>query len=370
MVENTTNQYQPDVVSAPGETLQETLHALEMTQADLAERMGRPKKTINEIVQGKAAITADTALQLERVLRVPADFWMNRETRYREYLARLEDQRRLSKAVSWAKQFPVGQMVRHGWMKKESDPVSQTRELLTFFGVASPEAWEERWSTLGGVSFRRSTAVAASRFAMAAWLREGERQIRGRNCAEFDAKKFEAVLLEIRTLTASLPTDFANRLRETCARTGVAVAFVPELAKAPVWGASRWLSSVRALLQLSLRYKTDDHFWFSFFHEAGHILKHGKRALFIDSKYDDENPEEKEANHFASETLIPEKLYSPFAQRGPFSRARITAFAQAVGVAPGVVVGRLQHDGLLPRSHCNDLRRRLDWDNQATDEPQ
>ncbi|MEY2914970.1 MAG: hypothetical protein RLZZ184_4279 [Cyanobacteriota bacterium] len=93
------NRYNPDYVSPPGDTLLEVLEHRGMTQAELAERTGRPKKTINEIIKGKAAITPETALQLERVFNIPASFWNNRERHYREFLAQKEEKKRLAKQV-------------------------------------------------------------------------------------------------------------------------------------------------------------------------------------------------------------------------------------------------------------------------------
>ncbi len=82
------NAYVPDTVSPPGETILETIEALGMSQADLAERMDRTPKTVNELIVGRTILTPQTALQLEQILGVPAAFWMNREQHYRDYLAR------------------------------------------------------------------------------------------------------------------------------------------------------------------------------------------------------------------------------------------------------------------------------------------
>src|SRR5438132_2146382 len=136
------NHYNPDVVSAPGETLLETIEMLGMSQAELAERTGRPKKTINEIIKGKAPITPETALQLEKVLGVPASFWNNYERNYREYLARRDEDDRLKHQTDWLKGFPVAAMVRLGWIRRCDTKVQQLRELLCFFAIASPEQWE------------------------------------------------------------------------------------------------------------------------------------------------------------------------------------------------------------------------------------
>lgn len=75
-------------VSCPGETLQDLLDEKGMGQAELCRLIGRPLKTINEIIKGKAAITPTTALQLEKALKVPAEFWVQREAAYRLYLER------------------------------------------------------------------------------------------------------------------------------------------------------------------------------------------------------------------------------------------------------------------------------------------
>jgi len=109
-----TNQYIPDSVSPPGETLQETIEALGMSQADLAERTGHSSKMINEIIKGKAPITPKMSIELERVLDVPASFWNNRERHYRENLARREEHARLEEHVKWLDSIPVKDMVKWG----------------------------------------------------------------------------------------------------------------------------------------------------------------------------------------------------------------------------------------------------------------
>jgi addiction module HigA family antidote len=352
------NQYRPDTVSPPGETLLETLEAMGMTQAELAERTGRPQKTINEIVKGKSAITPETALQLERVLGVPAGFWNNRESAYREYLARAQEHERLVPAVSWLRQFPVAAMVRLGWIEKRQDPVERVREILGYFGVASPRQWQEVWAPQA--TFRQSPAFQADPGAVAAWLRRGEIEGQQIECTPYDRSHFHAALLEARALTEAPPEHFQPTLTALLAQAGVALVFVPELPKIRASGATQWLTPKKALLQLSLRYKTDDQLWFTFFHEAGHILLHGKRDFFIEES-GQESEEEAEADRFAADLLIPPADWRRIAGRGRYSQGEILAFAAEIGIAPGIVVGRLQHEGDLPPNYCNDLKRRLEW---------
>lgn len=361
------NQYDPDMVTPPGETLAETIEALGMSQAQLAERTGRSKKMINEIIKGKAPITARMSIELERVLGVPAGFWNNREHHYREFLARKEEQERLTKQVGWLKTVPVRAMAKLGWIKPFKDKVEQLKEMLKFFGIASPGQWRLlEQAYLGNVAFRKSTAFKSDQGALISWLRQGELKAKEIHCEPYDARQFRSALAYIRQLTAKPPEVFKPELVRLCAACGVAVAFVPELPKTRVSGATRWLTPDKALIQLSLRYKTDDHLWFSFFHEAGHILKHGKRDVFIEGSMPEKgDPKEDEANAFAAEILIPQKELTRFLGDKRLSKTAIRKFASQLGIAPGIVVGRLQHDRGLPQSHCNDLKRRFEWAEQS-----
>ncbi|WP_339377744.1 ImmA/IrrE family metallo-endopeptidase [Merismopedia glauca] len=235
---------------------------------------------------------------------------------------------------------------------------------LNFFGVASPEEWEGLW-TKELVYFRKSEAFPSSFGDLTAWLRRGEIEAADIPCATYDANKFREVLEQIRALTVEPPEVFQPKVVHLCASSGVAVVFVPQLPKTRTCGATRWLNPNKALIQLSLRYKTDDHLWFSFYHEAGHILLHGKRDVFIEEqgvRDPLEQEKEQEANEFATTMLIkPADLKRFLASGQRLSKARIEQFATVIGIAPGIVVGRLQHDGVLPNSHCNDLKQRFEW---------
>lgn len=358
MSKDTKNQFLPDYAVPPGETLLETLEAIGMSQAELSERTGRPKKTINEIIKGKAAITPETALQLERVLGVPASFWNNLERNYQESLARINEQRSLQRQITWLKKLPMNELIKKGWVKKQENEVQQLQEILNFFGVASPDQWETRW--MGAqVSYRTSKVFSNDPYAIAAWLRMGELTARDISCKPFDATKFRNSLLGIRQLTIKPPEHFQKEVVHLCAGAGVAVAFVPEIPGIRASGATWWLNPNKAVIQLSLRYKSDDQLWFSFFHEAGHILLHGKKEVFIEG--DDKNSKEDEADKFASDFLIPPKRYRQFIQTGKCSKAAIQQFAAELGIAPGIIVGRLQHDGKIQHSHWNDLKKRFEW---------
>ena len=358
------NEYVPDYLVTPGEVLEEYLEAYGMTQAELAARTGLAKKTINEIIKGKSPITPETALKLERALSRPARFWNNLERQFQEDRTRLAEIERLQSSLDWLNKVPVNAMAQLGWIPETPVKVSQLEEVLRFFGVASPQQWAAVWRE-HQVAYRQTQRFEACAESVSAWLRKGEIQARQIPCAPFDKKRFHEALETIRGLTREEPRAFQPRLVELCASSGVAVVFVPELPKSGVYGATRWLGE-KAVIQLSLRYKSNDHLWFTFFHEAGHIIKHGRKEIFIEGSGPDGDKEE-EANAFARDKLIPPAALRRFLTEWNRSNAEIETFADLIGIAPGIVVGRLQHDGLLPNSHGNKLKVFYRWLDEETE---
>jgi addiction module HigA family antidote len=355
-----TNTYEPRRVSPPGGTLQDILDERGMAQNELAERTGLTAKAINEIIKGKMAITPDTALKLERALGMPADFWLAREQHYQEWLARQRAQEEQSDAVAWLNSLPMRELVTCGFVRQCKSKVEQVGEMFRFFGVASQEAWKEVYAS-PQAAFRRSRAFECDVGATAAWLRIGELQAQSIKADAYKADRFRQVLKDAVRLTCKPFGQVAGQLRESCASAGVAVVYVPELKGCRASGVTRWLSSSKALIQLSDRHKTEDHLWFTFFHEAGHILLHRKKAVFLEAG-GSQTGEEREADRFAQEILISSSEYAKLRQRAVagLSASAVQEFAEAAGVAPGIVVGRLQHDNLLRFDRLNGLKTRLE----------
>jgi HTH-type transcriptional regulator/antitoxin HigA len=348
----------PDVAIPPGATLAETLENLGISQAELARRAGRPVQAISEIVQGKKEITPETALALERVLGIPAHVWIRLEADYRTVKARLADRERLKDEVSLAEQCPYKDMSKKGWVPVVTDSVERVQALLRFFGVASLRHIQPFTET---ATWRRSKAGTISSCALAAWLRQGELQAQQIETAPFDAAGLMELLPTLRSFTREIPEVFQHPLVKTFSQRGVALVFVPELPKTGAHGATRWIGA-KAVVQLSLRLRWADIFWFTLFHELAHILKHGRKELFIELDKNQEDEQEREADAFATKYLIPELAYKAFVSgKTVFSAVAVTAFADEIGIHPGVVVGRLQHDKKIPPSHLNSLRVRYEW---------
>lgn len=357
--ESTAKRYvfEPEYAVPPGRTLQETINVLGMGQRDLATRAGLSYKHINQIIQGVAPISHETAIRLEQVTGVPARMWNNLEVNYREQLAKLEEKKRLENDLAWLKKIPTAELIKRGKIEKQTDQVLTLKAVLGFFGVADVEAWEKIWLS-PAVAYRKSSVFLGQPEAMATWLRLGELEARAVPCAPFGKSRFRAVLNELRAITIEKPEVSVPKMKAACADAGVAVVLVPEIKNVPVNGATRWLTPEKAMLQLSLRYKTNDQFWFTFFHETGHVLFGGKKEVFVDLNHAT-GKGEMAADNFAANHLIPPHRASEF--NGLKSAQAIEAFAESIGIAPGIVVGRLQHEGIIGYNQFNGLKMRYQW---------
>jgi len=341
-------EYSPQSVSPPGETLKETLEALGISQADLARRTGLSTKHVNQIIQGVAILSAETATLLERATGTRAEIWNSLEARWRTQQQREQEDQVLQGQLSWLDNFPVRELVTRGVLTNGEKSVTNLRRLLEFFGVASPQIAEELWDTYQ-LAFRRSTAKKPNRYATALWLRLCVRAAREQDCRPYRRDALVELIPTLRTLTLREPATWFTELPALCAEVGVAVVFERSLTGAHISGVTRWLTPDKVMIALSDRFKRIDHFWFAFFHEVAHVLHHGKRLTFLDedpNKDPEQSTEEEEANQFAADVLIPPHLTSDYqmlrAHPKPFTR--IEAFAARAGIAEGIVVGRLQRD--------------------------
>lgn len=351
--------YEPDYAIPPGETLEETMEALGMTQQELAERTGLTVQTLNRIFKGEQPITYETANKLEYVTGYPASFWNNLEAQYREQLVKVQEARELEKNIAWLKTIPVRELKEREVLPDTPDKVVLFRAALRFYGVSNIESFKKVWNDPKAAA-RRSTAFESAPGPTSAWLRLGQLEARTIDCAPYDKKQFAANVSAIRGLTTRAPKEFIPEMRRLCAEAGVALTLVPEFKKAPWSGAAEWLGTKKAMILLCLRGKSEDRFWFTFFHEASHILHDGKRETFLDNDTNEyaDDPAEKRADDFAAETLIPRRNNPRIAAIR--TKTDVLKLAKDLDVSPGIVVGRFQH--LTKKwSYFNELKRRFEW---------
>jgi HTH-type transcriptional regulator / antitoxin HigA len=313
-------------------------------------------QSVNRILKGDQPITYETANKLELATDVPAHFWNNLEIQYREQLAKIQEQEQLEADLDWLKTIPVKELIKRGVIAAHKNSLLLLKDVLKFYGVSSVSAWQALWKE-PAVAARRSKCFETCLESAATWIRLGEIQAHERACNPFDGDKFKKAVSYIRGLTSAEPEHFSQEMIDRCADAGVAIAFVPELKKVPWQGATKWLSPSKAMILLNLRLKKEDIFWFSFFHEAGHVLHDGRKYLYINNGTDD-NPAEYKANEFAAETLIPRKWDKQIKRFR--SKVEIIQLAEKLDLSPGIVAGRFQH--LTGKWDLfNGLIRKFEW---------
>ena len=353
--------FTPDWVSPPGDTILDLIEEKEWTQEELSTRLGVSAKHVNQLIKGKVSLSQEIALKLERVLGSTAGFWISREALYREQLSRAAAKEKLSEWVSWLDCLPLKELMSTGMIEKcrvvEKNKPNLVEQCLRFFGVASPDEWTDHYSGMQ-VAFRRSREDQSDIAAISSWLRMGEIEAEQFSGSKYDRDKFEKALDEIRSLTTKPASEFEPRMRQLFSECGVAFVLVPAIPRAHVSGVARWLNPHRPLIQMSLYGKTNDKFWFTFFHESAHIILHAheKKSVYLDDpgKQISEDPKEIEANNWAGDFLIPKRHSRVLATLK--TKNAVREFAKNIGVHPGIVVGRLQHDGLIAVSWMNDLK--------------
>ena len=361
--------FAPDWVSPPGETILDIAEERGWTQKDLAKRLGFTDKHVSLLINGKVPLSIEAAQCLERVVGGTTEFWLTREANYQSHRARLKAAEQNAQWVPWLEELPVKDLMTSGAIPKyrliAKNKPQVVEACLRFFGVASPQEWQSHYGGMQ-VAFRRSRADQSDIGAISAWLRLGEKLAEQVETPKYDKETFVQALHEIRTLTCDDPKDVEPRMQSLLYKSGVIFVVVPAIPRTHVSGVARWLSPTRPLIQLSLYGKTNDKFWFTFFHEAAHILLHAgsrkeKSAVFLDdpNSHHSEDPKEREANEWAGNWLIPERYSDRLSQLR--SREDVIQFAREIGTHPGIVVGRLQHDGYIEHHWMTDLKESFEF---------
>ena len=310
------------------------------------------------LMEGRKRISPGIAQRLSDLIGRSTSFWLERDRRYC-----IDAERMQGEVERWIATIPVADMVKFGWIAKPQSRHSRAATCLQYFGVRTVEEWEDVWGKdgSGGAAFRTSPTYRANAGAVSAWLRLGERCAEAVPFVPWSPERLKAALPALRQLTRlHAPERFMPRLLSLCQEAGVTVC----VARAPTGcrasGATRFLPNGRVLVMLSFRYLSDDHFWFTFFHEVGHLLLHAGQD-FIEGEGTPESEMEAQANEFSANVLIPPEFHSRFrvAARSYDDAIRC---ARDIGVSPGVLVGQLQHREILPKERMNRLKRRFSWE--------
>jgi len=355
MMKTEQHEFQPDWISVPGDTISDILEDRHISPPEFAARIGCTVEQTKDLLLGRQPVTNVIAQKLEQEFGTSAAFWMSRESQYRGDLLRV--------GHKWLDELPLNDMIKFGWIKASHSFGDRIAACFNFFDVPDVTAWRERYYALTEkTAFRTSPSFESDLGAVATWLRQGEIESASINCKSWDAEMFKKALIGIRTLTRERdPNIFIPELKKRCADCGIAVVVLRTPSRCRASGATHFLLQDKALLMLSFRFLSDDHFWFTFFHEAGHLLLHNKKAIFLEGA-ETRAEEEAEANNFATHTLVPDEFRAAMLNL-PLNGREVIRFAKTVGISPGILVGQLQHYGRFTRRQLNNLKTRFAWTN-------
>jgi HTH-type transcriptional regulator/antitoxin HigA len=348
----------PMWASPPGRTIQARLDELGIDLFQLAEQTGTSVEVASGLLDGRVMITLDIARRLSRLIGASAEFWVSRDCQYRDDLIRVETDR-------WLDDLPVQAMTRFGWISSPPDWTSRAEACLSFFGVEDVAAWRNVYEPMLAASrMRISSAVPSRDVAVAAWLRKATLEAETTATGSWNASTLRDSLGKVKALTWNKdPSDFLPKLRNLLASAGVALVVLQALPGCPASGAARFISADRAMIVVSGRFLADDQFWFTLMHEIGHLLLHGPDQMILDDPYSSaqvDSSEEKEANQFAADALLPTEVRARV-QGGKLTHRGVIELALASGVSPGIVVGQLQFVNLIGHDQLNRLKRRYKW---------
>lgn len=360
------NQYTPQTVSHPGKTLSSKLEELGMGAKEFAVRTGKPEKTISEVIAGESSITPDMAVLFEDVLNIPAHFWLARQNNYNEAVSRLKREAALNKAIEWSKQFPYLEMAKLGWVTTTNVVSERVEALYKFFRVGSDDAYNDYYFNQKlKVSFRLTLANQKKPHVIAAWLRQGEIQAEKLVTGTYNKDMFLKKLVDIKAIMALHPVDFFKQLQDICLEAGVKVVYTPSLKGGSIHGSTRWLNDT-PLIQMSAKYQQNDIFWFTFFHEVGHILLHGKKYIALENvNYNEEDKEkEKEADAFAIKWVFSESEEAEVLRSRPLEEEDILMFANKFNTHPAMIIGRFHFKRLIHFSVGRQFIQKIEIINQ------
>ena len=333
----------------PGEFLRDELEEYNITQIELAERIGLHKKIINEIIAGKNSITRLTAVKLEKVFDTSAQYWVNLQGIYENDKVRLEEAKKIEKEIKAFIKIPALKEMyydivalelvkKYRWIKKNYSEIIFV--LQKFFGVDSLKYVGER--TFEPI-FRKYDRERVNRYSISAWLRISEIKAKKVSVEKFNIQGLKKVLLEMKQLSVELPEEYLPKIEKILADVGVVLVCAPYLKNTYVQGATYWINKDKVCVVIKTTKQGEDKFWFNLFHELGHIiLKHNKKEIFIDIENGEKNKQEKEADEFAQKNLI--LNYNLRVVKYSNYKKAIELISKEDKISPSIVAGRIAHE--------------------------
>lgn len=351
---------------APGEYLEEWLSEEGMSQQALADLLGCSRKQVNEIINGRAPITNDTAIRLQRVVGIPSDSWLRYEAAYRADLARIADQEHLAPHADEIDDVAVAYLRSIGaTTATRRKPGQLVADFLAYHRCGTWEAYQHLHETASkgdyALAALKESGATIDPTVLTSWLRAAEVAEpfeRGRGYT-YDPDKLRAAIPALRARAASPDPTMLQDIGTMLGNVGVVFMVVDPPKRFPLLGMTRWIDKRVPVIQQTGRWERDGFVIWTLFHELGHVLgdPRGEMHLEYSSEKKRNSAAERNANAFAMDVLFgPDGL----ARFSGLTRDRdIAAAAQELGIAPGVAVHQLHRRRMLPYQFGNQLFENL-----------
>ena len=337
------------IATPPGETIREQIVARGFTQKEFAARMDLSEKHVSKLINGEVQLTHDVSRRLEAVLGIPASFWNNLESIYREKLAKIHDENNMETDCSLACKFPYREMQNLGWIPSNSTIKNCVLSLRQFFEVTSLHLLDN--PSIMRIACRRMSVTSKADYALLAWAQQAKREARAVDAFPINITQLQNLISQFRTMTTMSPEEFCPKLKAMLLNCGIVLIFLPHIKGSFLHGAT-FYDGKKIVMGLTVRGKYADKFWFSFFHELAHIL-----CGHINNQKGTTEEDERLADTFAQNTLIPDDKFSKFIDKRSFKKRDIILFASHINIDPGIIVGRLQKEGFIHFSAHNNLKK-------------
>lgn len=349
--------YRPFINVGPGEVIRKDLSALNWTQEDLARVMGMSVKAVNEIIKNKSGITLETARLLGKAFGQSPEFWLNLDAAYRLQQVEESDQERdIEQHALILKHMPVKEMIRKGWLKPYNKVSELVRQVKDFWNAPTidfrwMEAASEPW-------YRKSQAYENfTKYYALTWYQMAKNVAHSRKAPVYRKRKLEELASKLAhhsTRTQGV-AEFLHSL-ESC---GVKFFVLKHLPKTYLDGAS-FRDGENPVVVYTCRFNHLDNFWFTLAHEIAHVILHLDRqdACFLDDmqSQSSEKPEV-EADAYAAQLIKAEEIKRFCASFSKYiSTERVQRCAEALQVGEALVVGVLQHSGIVPFKNLNRFK--------------
>lgn len=330
-------------VFPPGEYLRDELQERGWTQEEFAEIIGKSFKQVNELLSGRATLTAPMAQAIAAALGTSADVWLGLENAYR--LAQAEPvSSDIARRAKLRSAFPVRDLQKRGWIPRTNNIDELECAVFSFYQIKSIE----EQTPLACAAKRSAYSASLTRIQEAILLRVRD-LAKHVQASTYSEKKLRNCLEKFRELMHE--PEEVRHVPKLLAEAGVRFVVCEPLAGAKLDGICTWLDDKSPVIGMTLRLDRIDNFWFVLRHECEHVLRGDGRdtGFVIDDDLgavvDSDTPEmERLANSAAEEFLVPPAKLDDFINRvGPlFSKNRVVGFALMLGVHPGIVVGQIQ----------------------------